>query len=762
MKKIWFLILFSLLLETARSENYHGRVVSVDGNKGIVGATIQFFSQDIFVGGGKSGDGGSFHVTTSQKATRMTVSYIGNDTYVRRDSLGLPEDLETVSMQSSGVRLGEVTVKASLRRERYDKDIYLITDSMRKGTASSAQLLEKVPGVLRDWENDNLRIDGENDIVLLVNDVEKSAGYAMRINPKRIKQVEIIRNPVGKYDGRRMLVNISLYDDYIGWDFVPNATGKYGRNSMHQETVGGTYTYSIDKLSVNFTTSLDNHTRKESDDFVRAYGADFEKKSSSMDLDIPNRHRNNLTYNLSLGAEYQIKKGHSLSIQGNGAFAQALDSTRYFIMERNEGVTSQYEQGNKDRYYSDDLSVGAFYRGTFGHGTYVSSDLTYNFYDVKERRSFFEQDNSSVHSTLGKKNHVFYDLSISRPLSSKFDAYVDYNIAWRKYDDEDRASNASNYWSKNVRHFLLAMLTWHPTGNFSIGGGALWLGNSDDNSNGHTADYSWTPMARLFFKPWKNVSLRSNFHISATYPNLDQLSATEYQVDSWMVHGGNPLLKASSMKYWDSYLTIDGLFTISFVNFYNKNMNDMLFYSQLPDGMVKESYANVDWHRTLVGVSGDYKLFSNCYGGINLSYFHDALTDMDGMRKKGDAFKLYLQGRYMISPLSLNVQAAYELDYSSTPTPQGRFRDHEDGAKVTLYRTFAKGRLEMSLTAKAPVNLVSRKYGMDIRLPYFTNVTNSSTNNYYGPYLSLSTKLYLHGGKQVRMSHNSFKTDVEK
>lgn len=65
------------------------------------------------------------------------------ETFVKNDSLGIPEDLGDICLNTFGISLGEVTVKGSLRRQSYDKDIYLITDSLRKGTSSSAQLLEK-------------------------------------------------------------------------------------------------------------------------------------------------------------------------------------------------------------------------------------------------------------------------------------------------------------------------------------------------------------------------------------------------------------------------------------------------------------------------------------------------------------------------------------------------------------------------------------------------------------------------------------------
>ena len=759
----WMTLLFLCLAQVAAmAADYHGTVTIGKDKKTLQDATVQFFDRQVFIGGAKTGIDGSFSVSTPKKATRVSISYVGMDTYVREDSLGLPCNLGSVNLQSQGVALGEVTVKGSLRRQNYDKDIYLITDSLRKGTHSGAQLLEKIPGVLRDWENDNLRVNGLKDIVVVVNQVERGMGYAMRINPKRIKQVEITYNPTGKYEGRQVLVNIVLYDDYKGWDFAPYANMQYGRNGMNSEEVGGSYTYSIDRVSVNLSSSLLNNTRKECYDFSRSYGNSFEKKSVAMDLDSPNSYANKLSYDLSAGVEYKLSSDHSLSARANGSFAQSLDSTLYQISEKTSQELLEYMQYNKDRYYSNDYNVGLFYRGKIGGLVSISSDLTYDYYTVKERRTYFERETASSQATLGDKRHVYYDIGLSVPVCKSLNFDFDYNIAWRRYKDSMRDTGSDSYRSRNTRHFLVSVLSWHPLQAFSISGGAIWMGSSDANSNGHTSSYSWSPMARLFFKPCGKVTVRANFHISAMYPNLDRLSSTEYQVDSWMVHSGNPQLRPAVMNYLYGMASIDGLFTMHVVNFYQKDMNDMPYYSQLSNGMVRESYVNVDWHRFAVGLSGDYKLMKNFYLGGSLWYTHDAVSSPEIVKKAGEIYELDLNARYMLEPAKLNFQASYEFKHAKTPTIQGKFEARQDAAKLVLVRSFMKGRLEASLTGKVPVNIFSRKFVSETKLPFFSNVSHESSNSHYGPYLSLSAKLYLHGGKQVRMNHNSFNIDREK
>ena len=81
---------------------------------------------------------------------------------------------------------------------------------------------------------------------------------------------------------------------------------------------------------------------------------------------------------------------------------------------------------------------------------------------------------------------------------------------------------------------------------------------------------------------------------------------------------------------------------------------------------------------------------------------------------------------------------------------------------LVLNRLFSNGKLEGTLTATMPANIGKRKFGYEYHLPYFTTVTNSSRNSTYGPYGVLGVKMFLHGGKQVRMRQNSFNVDAEK
>lgn len=763
MKRSIILFIMLLGLYLCHAQNYHGTVIGKETHQPISDATVQLFNDNIFVGGTKTKDDGTFSITTEKAINKLVVTSIGYDRFSKIDTLSLPADLGLVTLTSKSVQLNDVVVKGSLKKQKFDKDIYLITDSLRKGTISSAQLFEKIPGVLRDWDNDNLIIDGVKDMVILVNNIEKGVKYAMKINPKRIKQVEITHNPVGKYSDKKVLVNISLYDDYKGWDLTPYSYFQYGKANMNTENWGASYTYSINKLSFNISSDFSNNATRDSRDMVSTYYGKITQRSTPLDANSANLRDDDLGYSLSFGAEYKLASQHSLAVQLQGAFDQ--DKYRESYQYSVESLDGNYEkeQLSSNKSYSDDYTAGLFYRGQLWKGSSLNSDLTYNYYTARKKNLFLDgHDSNSQTRTLGTKDYVRYNVNLSTPISKYLDWYTDYSFTWRKYGEKDRLTGEASYSSKNTRHNLLNMLTWHPTGSFSIGGGMQWVGSRDDNNEGITSDYSWNPIFRLYYKPWENVTVRSNFELSTEAPNLSKLSSTENQLDSWIWKKGNPLLKSSTLVNWETFISIDKIVTLSFLTFKNKNSHNFANYYQDSEGRIIQSYINKDWSRIQFIVSGNYKLFSDFYLGGDVFYSNDVLEDVDKRKRKTDVYMGDLLAQYTISPLKLRVQLMYQYIEAHQPMMQGHALSKLDLAKLTLARSFFKDKLDASVTAESPVGFFRKKIYVATDTSFYTSWMNSTANSQTGPFVSLNLRLYLNGGKQTRMNENRFVVDSEK
>lgn len=114
------------------------------------------------------------------------------------------------------LELGELVVTEKRVKRDAERETIFITDSMRKGTVSAAQLLRKVKGVKVDWITESVNVGLDGNVPVVINEHEVDAKHAMSMNPKRIKKVEIIRSPTGRFAGYPIVVNLVLYDDYAG------------------------------------------------------------------------------------------------------------------------------------------------------------------------------------------------------------------------------------------------------------------------------------------------------------------------------------------------------------------------------------------------------------------------------------------------------------------------------------------------------------------------------------------------------------------
>ncbi len=126
--------------------------------------------------------------------------------------------LGVVELRPAPIQLKEATVEASAYRESLEKVEVIITDDLRQGTVSARQLMEKLPGIEYDPFNDAIRVDNKENVLLLVNGMEKTAEYIKDLPPQRIRKIEIIRDPSGRYalEGYSAVINIILREDYLG------------------------------------------------------------------------------------------------------------------------------------------------------------------------------------------------------------------------------------------------------------------------------------------------------------------------------------------------------------------------------------------------------------------------------------------------------------------------------------------------------------------------------------------------------------------
>lgn len=162
--------------------------------------------------------------------------------------------------------LNEVVVTEAPVVREAGKDSYIITPELREGTMSAAQLMRRLQGFVVDPISESVSIAKDKDIPVVVNDKEVTHKYAMSLNPERIKRIEVLRYPAGRFSGIPILINIVLNSNYIGTDGSLYATADAVLNgsATNSQSAGANVVSSFGRWSVFGTAQFEHNLQYNS------------------------------------------------------------------------------------------------------------------------------------------------------------------------------------------------------------------------------------------------------------------------------------------------------------------------------------------------------------------------------------------------------------------------------------------------------------------------------------------------------------------
>lgn len=220
------------------------------------------------------------------------------------------------------------------------KETVFITDSLRKGTTSAIQLLAKIPGITTDWGTDEVNVGKDKNVPVIINGKEVKREYAISINPKRIKTVEIMRYPAGKYSEYPVVLNMELVNDYTGWDISAFSRNLYSFRNKHsnREVMGANFTYTFPR--VNLYGSLNFTHRQNYDVLGYEYSnlGDVTIKSKAIDYRKPNMSTGSNIGSFSLGTDYKLSDNQTLSVQAWIETKGSKQSDFFSVSNRDENM----------------------------------------------------------------------------------------------------------------------------------------------------------------------------------------------------------------------------------------------------------------------------------------------------------------------------------------------------------------------------------------------------------------------------------------
>lgn len=654
--------------------------------------------------------------------------------------------------------LKDVVVVADMVSRNASKETIFITDSLRKGTVSAIQLLAKLPGITTDWGTDEVNVGKDKNVPIVINGKEVKREYAISLNPKRIKKVEIMRYPAGKYSDYPVVLNIELADDYKGWDVSTFTRNLYSFRNKHsnREAIGTSFTYTLPKVNLYGSLSFNHRQNYDVSGYEYSSMSDLMIKSEAADYKKPNISTRNNMGSFSLGADYRLSNNQILSAQA-WIERKGTKQNDSFSVFNNDKF---YELNSLDDFKTDDYTIGLFYKGKFANHLNLSSELIYNRYDIHEDRIYSEKDNIVLSPYKGNKNYWRYYLSANYYLGNKVSLWADYTQIWKDYSNSDRNENIVLYNSKETRSKLMGAISYQPFRNFNALLGSHLLTVKDENqqtavSEKHT---SWMPLFKGYWKPVKWMYLQYNYFCDVEYPNLDQLSTIRWQVNDVLWHRGNSELKPRIMHY--SEITVNFVNIVKIDYMYKQSKDEIIDYYQHEEDKTYQTQANCNYRHNYLGMEGDYNLGN----GVELSFvanyqwYHRYMKD--DTKHFGRTWYLDTQLLWNVPNTKLSFMASYFLRHDKLPLLQGKQYDEEEKLFVGTSYSLLKGKLPISLEVSIPTSMISKKTYTKVSLPNFAYQIYG--DNRVNAFVALiSVKYSLGKGKTTKLN-NSKNLDMEK
>jgi outer membrane receptor protein involved in Fe transport len=301
-----------------------GKIIEGNSQQPIEFATIMVADSNtkIALTGTTTGVDGTFLAKVKSREIYVEVSFIGYETQIIRNvaiQKGIA-DIGTITLSDNSEKLGEITVigEKSTVEFKLDKRVFNVGSDLSSTGAGALEVLNNVPSVNVNIEGE-ISLRGSSGVQILINGkpsviASEQGGALGTITADMIEKIEVITNPSAKYDaeGTSGIINIVLKKDE-----------RKGLNGSISLNTG---------LPQNHSVGLSLNKRSEKFNLFTQLGAGYRSMpriNENINQDLVNNttiysdgveYRDEIFYNLILGADYYINPRNILTLSGSFAY----------------------------------------------------------------------------------------------------------------------------------------------------------------------------------------------------------------------------------------------------------------------------------------------------------------------------------------------------------------------------------------------------------------------------------------------------------
>ena len=668
-------------------------------------ATIELLTvQDSVLTGGITNDKGFLSLPCNVDSAKIRIQYLGYKTY---EATVANKNMGTVLLEEDVKMLKEVTVTGSARTVKVDRDVFVISKEMRAGTSLSRELLGKLNGVIYNPYDQSIKVNGNTNILILIDGIEKDQNMAKTLSPDRIDRVEVIKDPVGKYsaDGYRAVINIITKKNYAGLEVNVNATPVFNFTNYNtspstflEEHAGFNILYTYNKINIysNYTGNFSNY--RIPGESVKQFGK-LIIATPTLSNKNPNLAQKGNDNSFSLGGDYLIKPNNTISLELNyysnmSKYTQQDDLTSYF-----DGTPIGKNQSlSINRSTNDALRSTLTYKGKWNEKSNFEANFRYQHSTPKNSILFTQGTTQSDSYNTQYANYYRVNFDYNYQCTPKFNINLAYGTI---IDNYLLYQNNKTLKQNQVRNRPGLYLSYAPFEKLSMKAGATVEFFHQTYQNVSQTQTAFLPFINIRYSPVNKFSVTAKYHSWATYPGIDQLSTFTAQLDTLTWSIGNPDLRMSNYQHLALEFNILQRFTIeSFYDFDNSSIQQYLWEDE---GRYFQSNVNADKFR-IYGLNFyfTYPLTKALswqnwmqLGSVHLSY-NDASNHLTRFQINSSLY-------YSLLKWNATTGAVLQKNITKNPLLQGYDMWGNDALFLMFQKSFFKNRLSCNFLYAPPI-----------------------------------------------------------
>lgn len=415
-----FFIIQTGLLTAQLEYTISGQLIDTD-EKPVLFANVTLLSpsDSSIITGTISDDAGKYELKYNKSGNFLfKITCVGLKSFQKNIELSKNKQIimDDIILTANQTELSEVVFRLERpkAKQKLDKTTYYVNTAMLSASNTGIDIMQNIPGVQVDLLN-NISVNGSNDIVFLVDGIERDAAYLAQIHSDKINRIEIANAPGSEYGADvTSVINVVLKKN--------RQTGISGHIYANIPTANDEIfsfpTAGLNYSSGNLTLYTSYNGRFSYFDIETEDRRSFSETNNSAEIFKSEQlFQENWSHKLHFGADYYFNDKNQFNIYG---FVSRFSNEQSgnFILSLNDDIAEDqlmdYIKNDYDMNNSAYASV--FYKHMFEENAELSFDA--NYYNLKSENRLHLLD----------KNSLTEQISHSKPYCNLLKARLNFRL----------------------------------------------------------------------------------------------------------------------------------------------------------------------------------------------------------------------------------------------------------------------------------------------------------------------------------------------